>query len=899
LTIYPAFHMTDPVQLTWTQARTHASEALEATLERLARVAPAQELTKSPVKLPARDSDLELWTTSTHRWVDQQFFVVDADLDERRPAHRHKAKLKRFAGRRLYLTLPSATRRALGEAAELRAFCVSDVEIRLKQALLRALKDATRGQLVAELWNRKPQPPPARPSNQVGGRKLNPSQQQALAAMTSKGAWLVWGPPGTGKTTVIAQAVRDALAHGRTVLIASHTHVAVDNVLEGVFDPGGPETHPEPGEALRIASPEIEERVAAAVREHDYLMLEKAVAHLTGRTERQRSIDEQRERNRTADDRERLQRVIEELADVDLEAIARAEAAESARADAEDLEPRVAALRRQLADVEAHAQAQRKSALALAVDHEREDAVRTELDQARGTHASDIQALTEAQAAVQTMRREHAEAVDRAREARAAIDRGLGGRLAPLRTRRERLARDRTTRARESESALAEAESSQARWSTVVGDSEQALQGVEQRWESLCEQARQARERERAADELEGQLERLRREHENGAEQLRQAQARAAAVPASEARSLLAAAQQRGVPAKLEQREQLNEAVEKLEEELKLLQREQERLDEEVRQERARLLAEAPVIASTLATLTMNQALLKRRFDVVILDEAASIEAPYVAWAGSRADRTLALVGDFLQNAPIAEADDIADEQERPRAEWQKRDIFHLVGITDRAGAERHPRCVALRTQYRYPKAIADMVNAFCYDGLLETHENGRGPTALASVTLIDTANHQGNELVRERNSWWWQLGLDLLRAIARESAARSTDIGYVCPYAPQASHAQRLSVRENLNVHCGTAHRFQGREFDTVIVDLMQDRRPRWTGVADLHGSERQVAAAKLLNVALTRTKANLYLIGDWEFITRASSPGMRAIAALASDPGFQILDAQEFAPG
>jgi hypothetical protein len=67
---------------------------------------------------------------------------------------------------------------------------------------------------------------------------------------------------------------------------------------------------------------------------------------------------------------------------------------------------------------------------------------------------------------------------------------------------------------------------------------------------------------------------------------------------------------------------------------------------------------------------------------------------------------------------------------------------------------------------------------------------------------------------------------------------------------------------------------------------------------VADLHGSERQVAAAKLLNVALTRTKTRLYLIGDWDFITRASSPGMRAIAALAANPAFQILDAHELAP-
>lgn len=43
-----------------------------------------------------------------------------------------------------------------------------------------------------------------------------------------------------------------------------------------------------------------------------------------------------------------------------------------------------------------------------------------------------------------------------------------------------------------------------------------------------------------------------------------------------------------------------------------------------------------------------------------------------------------------------------------------------------------------------------------------------------------------------------------------------------------------------------------------------MQDDKPRWVGVADLHGTERQIAAAKRLNVALTRTQRRLYLIGD-----------------------------------
>jgi superfamily I DNA and/or RNA helicase len=283
---------------------------------------------------------------------------------------------------------------------------------------------------------------------------------------------------------------------------------------------------------------------------------------------------------------------------------------------------------------------------------------------------------------------------------------------------------------------------------------------------------------------------------------------------------------------------------------------------------------------------------LERRFDVVILDEVASIEPPYVVYAGSRANRTLALVGDFLQNAPIADADDVPDEQDRALADWQQRDVFHLAGIHDRESAERHKRCVALSLQYRYPPLIAKTVNAFCYDGLLESHpDTARGDGSV--ITLLDTSRHPGKRLVAERGSWWYQLGLDLLTALALDPDTPAGDTGLVCPYRAHASRAARLSVRDGLGVACGTAHSFQGREFDTVIVDLMQDDQPRWAGVADLHGTERQIAAAKLLNVALTRTQRHLYLIGDWDFVKRYRSPGMRALAALDGDPGFRVIDA------
>jgi len=406
----------------------------------------------------------------------------------------------------------------------------------------------------------------------------------------------------------------------------------------------------------------------------------------------------------------------------------------------------------------------------------------------------------------------------------------------------------------------------------------------------LIERRERALRETRRADELAEDAEVERFEREELRESLGEFREIAASIPDPDA--LLATAQREGWLAQIAERDALNEQVVVLEQELEEIEREQAQLRDDLARERARLLAEAPVIACTLAALSMGPALLERRFDVVILDEVASIEPAYVAYAGSRANRTLALVGDFLQNAPIADAQDTPTEQDRSIADWQNRDVFYLAGIHDRSSAERHPRCVALSTQYRYPPLIAKTVNAFCYDGLLESYHDTpktEGPV----VTLIDTSRHPGKRLVPEAGSWWYQLGLDLLAVVALDPDTPAKDTGMVCPYRAQANRAARRSARDGLGVACGTAHRFQGREFDTVIVDLMQDDQPRWAGVADLHGTERQVAAAKLLNVALTRTKRHLYLIGDWDFVQRYDSPGMRALAALDGEPGFRVVDA------
>jgi hypothetical protein len=71
-----------------------------------------------------------------------------------------------------------------------------------------------------------------------------------------------------------------------------------------------------------------------------------------------------------------------------------------------------------------------------------------------------------------------------------------------------------------------------------------------------------------------------------------------------------------------------------------------------------------------------------------------------------------------------------------------------------------------------------------------------------------------------------------------------------------------------------------------------MQHDRPRWVSVADIHDEREFVrSAAKLLNVAITRTQHTLHLIGNWNDVRTGTAPGMRALASVAGRPEFRLV--------
>lgn len=59
----------------------------------------------------------------------------------------------------------------------------------------------------------------------------NENQRKAVETALSKDITYIWGPPGTGKTTVIGQIIDNLYSKNRSVLVVSHTNTAVDGAI--------------------------------------------------------------------------------------------------------------------------------------------------------------------------------------------------------------------------------------------------------------------------------------------------------------------------------------------------------------------------------------------------------------------------------------------------------------------------------------------------------------------------------------------------------------------------------------------------------------------------------------------------------------------------------------------
>ncbi len=321
----------------------------------------------------------------------------------------------------------------------------------------------------------------------------------------------------------------------------------------------------------------------------------------------------------------------------------------------------------------------------------------------------------------------------------------------------------------------------------------------------------------------------------------------------------------------------------------------------------ARILNEALLVGCTCAKSTLDVNVSSRRFSTVAVDESSMVSLPQTLWCTNLANKRFLCFGDFRQLPPITL---IKPDSGQESYEIMHSSIFerHRLGesLQDALG---DPRVALLNEQYRMNPEICELVNKWMYGGRLITVP-GTGCGAMLSqdppLALVDTSLFGAWSDKNADFSWYnWHhafVVLELVRELRNDSGAQADQGALVLiltPYRAQVRLIRALLEEADLqeNARVSTVWGCQGTEASVVIFDTVcappYSKPGRWflhePGPAD---------GARLINVAITRAKDKLYIVGHRQHLVRScpSTAFIRKIldCLIAND---HIIDSREIA--
>ena len=271
------------------------------------------------------------------------------------------------------------------------------------------------------------------------------------------------------------------------------------------------------------------------------------------------------------------------------------------------------------------------------------------------------------------------------------------------------------------------------------------------------------------------------------------------------------------------------------------------------------ILDTVSVIACTLVGAN-NKRITGKRFKTVFIDESSQVLEPAAWIALSKADRVI-MAGDHLQLAPTVKSKEAL-------AKGFGNTIFERC-------IKAYDIDIMLTQQYRMHPEIMAFSNQYFYQGLLKTDPSilGRKLKFENSTLFIDTAGCGYDETLNKEtlstfNKDEAHFTINQLNKFVK-GINNPEDYSYaiIAPYKAQVELLRYflselkypLKIFKRISINSVDA--FQGQERDIVFISLTR---------SNTHGIIGFLSEEKRLNVAMTRAKYKLLLIGDSATLSR-----------------------------
>ena len=268
-------------------------------------------------------------------------------------------------------------------------------------------------------------------------------------------------------------------------------------------------------------------------------------------------------------------------------------------------------------------------------------------------------------------------------------------------------------------------------------------------------------------------------------------------------------------------------------------------------------------------------------FDVTIIDEAGQILIHHALVPMSVSNKVI-MLGDEQQLAPFVPKGMEALCAQNPvmlDEELLDTSLFEYLS----RGLPRENQ-VMLDTQYRMPGQIADLLSEVFYRGQYRSPDFKRQlPGIIPALSelpfvVVDTSGmpgrFEGYEAKSVYNTRECQCMLAIMSHLIRQEDINLEQVGLITPHKPQVARLraglERLLPNQNTSHMVMTLDSCQGQERDIILFCFNRSRRqddsPRVGFLTDL----------RRLNVALSRCKKTLVIIGDMEYLSGCGFQGL-----------------------